>query len=351
MYSAQIDKTEYVIALDQKTGKKLWSVPIGPVFDFAGNAWINGPNSSPSIDGSFLYALGSQGIFVCVDIAKKDLKWKKDLIKELGGVVNPVTGGPGGWGYSSSPLVDGDQVLVAPGGPNGTLATLNKLSGAVVWRSKEIKDDATYTSPIKATIDGTPQYIYVAQEHVYGVAVKDGALLWNYKKERTADEIVAPSPIYHEGKVFVCAAKAGNELFTIAKVGAVFKATTVYANKDLSTMHGGAVFINNHVYAESDLRAWRCIDLATGKVIWTSRKPPAGSVLGVDGMLICFSESEPLVTLVEASPKGFRQLGQFKLPKESTKRKPSGRFWAHPVVANGNLYVRDQELLFCYNVK
>src|SRR5579871_5509687 len=105
---------EYVFVLDDK-GKELWSVKIAPVYDFEGNNWSRGPNATPTVDGDLLFALGSQGELVCVDKSGKE-QWRKSMAKDFGGVVNPIGGGEGGWGYCWSPLVDGEQVICVPGG-------------------------------------------------------------------------------------------------------------------------------------------------------------------------------------------------------------------------------------------
>ena len=153
------------------SGRQLWATPIAKAYDFRGNVWSLGPNSTPSVDGHFLYALGSQGVFVCVDDTGKE-KWRVDLVKSLHGRVNPVTGEGLGWGYNWSPLVAGDRVIIAPGGDDGLLAALDKATGAVVWRSKEVADECTYSSPVLTEIGGVPQIVYTAQTKVYGVAAR-----------------------------------------------------------------------------------------------------------------------------------------------------------------------------------
>ncbi|HEY1380400.1 MAG TPA: PQQ-binding-like beta-propeller repeat protein [Gemmataceae bacterium] len=340
---------EHVIALDA-AGKKLWATPIAPAYDFRGNAWSLGPNSTPAVDGRNLFALGSQGVFVCVDTTGKE-RWRKDLVKDMKGRVNPVTGSGLGWGYNWSPLVAGNLVVIAPGGDNGLLAALDKSSGAVVWQSKAVPDDCTYSSPVLAEFDGVPQIVYAAQAKVYGVALKDGGLLWAYEKKRQAEEIVAPTPIVHDGRVFVSASAAGSELIRVSRAGDQFRAETVWDTKEFANLHGGVVLVGGHLYGSHETRAWKCLDLATGTPTWEGRNPGPGSVVAADGRLYCVSQNDGTVTLVETSPEALRVRGRFTLPEQSRLRKPSGLLWTHPVVANGRLYLRDQELVFCYAVK
>src|SRR5947209_8604771 len=143
--------TEQVFALDA-SGKQLWAAEIGPVYDFKSNTWSRGPDSTPAVDGDQVFALGSQGDLVCVGRQSGKPVWRMSLPKELAGEVNNVQGGPDtakiGWGYTWSPLVDGDKLVCIPGGTGGLFAALDKKTGAVLWRSKGLTDAATYASPI-----------------------------------------------------------------------------------------------------------------------------------------------------------------------------------------------------------
>jgi outer membrane protein assembly factor BamB len=342
------DVIEHVIALDS-AGKQLWATPIAKAYDFRGNVWSLGPNSTPSVDGHFLYALGSQGVFVCVDDAGKEV-WRVDLVKDLHGHVNPITGEGQGWGFNWSPLVIGDRVIIAPGGDDGLLAALDKTTGKVVWRSKDVADECTYSSPVLADIGGVPQIVYAAQTKVYGVAVADGRALWSYEKKRQAEEIVAATPIVKDGMILVSGAAAGSEVLKITKSGSTFAASTVWSGKQFANLHGGMLLIGDHVYGADEKRAWKCFDFASGKESWETRRPGVGSVVAADGLLYCVSQDGGTVSLVEANPTAFRLKGQFTLPEQSKLRRPNAGLWTHPVIADGKLYVRDQELVFCYRV-
>ncbi|MGE3806902.1 MAG: PQQ-binding-like beta-propeller repeat protein, partial [Gemmataceae bacterium] len=188
------DKTEYLIALDVKAGKELWSAKIGDLFTWKGNSWNAGPSATPTVDGDLIFALGGQGVLLCTDTAGKE-KWRKDLPKDMGAQVNPSGGGPKdvGWGYAWSPLVDGDKLIIQPGGPQGTLAALNKTTGEILWRSKGYTDQASYASPIVATVAGTRQYINLTNEGLTGVDPKTGAVLWRYAREY--NDCVIPTPV------------------------------------------------------------------------------------------------------------------------------------------------------------
>jgi outer membrane protein assembly factor BamB len=343
------DGMEYVLALDD-TGAELWAAKIAPGYDFKGNSFSAGPLGTPSVDGDSVYAVGSQGMLVCMDAAKGMERWHKDLKKELGGVVNPIQGGP--WGFTWSPLVDGDRLIIAPGGPKGLLAALNKKTGEVVWQSKEITEPVTYSSPIASDAGGVRQYVQVVQSGVVGVAASDGKLLWHYKREDPFPDVVCPTPIAVGDQVYVTAGwSAGSELLKLTKAGDKFTVASVWDNKDLSNRNGGVVLVGGHLYGYDDTNSWKCLELASGKETWASKKLGPGSLIYADGNLYCLAEDTGIVALVEASPEGYKEKARFKLSKQSTQRKPRERIWTHPVIADGKLYLRDQEFIFCYKIK
>jgi outer membrane protein assembly factor BamB len=344
---------ELVIALDNK-GKQLWTAPIGKVWDFKGNTWSRGPNSCPSVDGDRLYAAGSQGDVVCVDTSKGNVVWRKSMVKDLGAQVDTVGGGPDiyAWGFSWSPLVDGKQVIVTPGGPKGLMAALDKTDGKVLWQTAKLTDTCTYASPIVVEVEGVRQYITMIQEGAVGVGT-DGTVLWEYRRENKYQDIVANTPIYHDGHMLLSASPDGNELVKLTKNGAAFKAAQVYARKARATWCGGLVLVDKHVYGAQEKRSWFCQEFLTGKNSWDAdrRAVGFGSLTYADGHLYLCGQNDDTVALIEASPEGYKEKGRFTLPKVSPLRKSNGKFWTHPVIANGCLYVRDQELLFCYKVK
>ena len=170
------NESTFVIALDIDKGTEVWSHKIGPIFtqDFYGD----GPRSTPTVDGDYLYALDGTGELVCLETAKGKEIWRKNLIKDLGGEMMTE------WGFSESVLIDGDKLICTPGGDKGTLAALDKKTGAVLWRSTELKNKAPYSSMMVADIGGVRQYIqnsFIGKTEggtVSGFAAKDGKLLW-----------------------------------------------------------------------------------------------------------------------------------------------------------------------------
>jgi len=346
---------EFLISIDVKTGKEAWAVPVGPLYQFDGNRWSAGPSSTPTVAGGLVFALGGNGDLLCVNATTGKDVWKKNLPKELEAQVNPIGGGPKnlGWGYTWSPLVDGEHLVCLPGGPKGTVAALDRKTGKLIWQSSEVKDQAAYTSPMVAEIDGVRQYIVLTNPGLFGVLAKDGRLLWRAKRDGPYGTEVINTPLVQGSFVFttVSAGNGGCELVKVSREGNAFKAESIYANKNLSNHHGNVIRVGDNIFGFSDGRGWVCQNFMDGRNLWSEKKFPAGAVAYADGHLYCYSEIDGTTALVAASPEGWREAGRMKLPQQSKLRKPAGRIWTPPVVAGGRLYLRDQDLVFCFDLK
>lgn len=349
---------EFVIALDLAKivdGKpaEAWATEIGNKFDFRGNNWSAGPSATPTIDGARGYALSGNGDLACFDIATGKLVWRKVLPVELGASVNPIGGGPKGlgWGFTWSPLVDGDQLVCVPGGNKGTVAALHKQTGDVLWQSRDLTDQAAYTSAMLAVIEGVRQYIVLTNQSLAGIDAKDGRLLWRHPQRLTTE--VINSPVIQGNLVYVTVgAGSGSELVKITRTGEQFQATSVYTSKNMANHHANVVLHKGHIFGSSQGRGFVCQAFETGELAWFERsKIPTGAITFADGMFYSFAENDGTVTLLEANTSASNVVSRFRLPALSKQKKPQGRIWTPPVISGGRLFLRDQELLYCYDVK
>jgi outer membrane protein assembly factor BamB len=329
------DGSECVIALDAANGKELWVANVASIFKETRG---DGPRSTPTVDGDRAYAMSGQGVLACVNIADGKLLWKQSM-SDLGGK-RPS------WGYTESVLVDGDQVVCTPGGSKGTLAALDKKSGKLRWQSAELTDPAHYSSIIPVDLNGARQYIQLTVQSVAGFSAKDGKLLW--KSPWPGRIAVVPTPIYRDGYVYVTSDYGVG--CKLVKIDASNKASDVYENKVMKNHHGGVILVGDYLYGYSGNVGWVCQNFKTGEEVWVSKKLGKGSIAYADGMLYCFDEGSGTVALIDASPKGWQEHGRFKLDPQSKIRSREGRFWTHPVITGGRLYLRDQELVYCYDV-
>jgi outer membrane protein assembly factor BamB len=274
--------------------------------------------------------------------------WASHLVKDLGGQ-RP------GWGFSESPLIDGDRLIVTPGGSQGTVAVLDKLTGLLIWRSKAVVDKAHYSSAILADVDGVRQVIQFTggtgskrsedrtPSRVIGLDAANGDLLWDYDKPGNPTASVC-TPIYHDGHVFGSSAYGtGGGLVRLTRAGSTFSAEEVYFERAMANHHGGIVLVDGYLYGFGS-NSLICLNFATGETAWQNRSVSKGSICYADGHLYCHGEKNQ-VALVEADPKAYVEKGRFELERLEYPT------WTHPVVCNGRLYLRDMDVLTCYDVR
>lgn len=323
-----------LIALNSADGKLVWSVKIGP----SGNPGnYNGPRSTPACDGTGVYAVGQLGDVVAVQAATGRPMWQTHLDRNLGGAVPQ-------WGFSESPLLDGNFLVVTPGGGGGSVAALNKANGQPAWRSSQLKDPAHYTSIVPVEIDKVRQYLVFTPNTIAGLLPANGQTIW--RADRRGETAVIPAPVYGNNIVFVSSGYGvGHNGFRVAGPGGRFQAQEIYKGKEITNHLGGLIAVGDHVYGVDDRGPLKCLELKTGKEVWAGGSFNKGALAFAEGMLYVRSQSGP-ISLVEASPEGFKQKGSFDQPDRSGKET-----WPHPVVFGGKLYLRDQGVLLCYDVK
>jgi outer membrane protein assembly factor BamB len=325
------DEETFVIALDEKDGKEKWATRIGVKHG------DGGPRSTPTIDGDRLYALAPRGELACLNVADGKIVWQKNMGKDFGGQV-------GGWKYCESILIDGDRLICTPGGKDAAIIALDKKTGIPIWKSKLDKPDrADYSSIVIADVGGQKQYIQFLGKGIVGIKAEDGAFLWRYNKPANGTANCS-TPLYQDGQVFAASAyNNGGGSVKLSRDGDKTDASEAYFLKDMQNHHGGMVLVGGYVYGEGKGQLY-CFEFKTGAVKWHAGKPGKGSVLYADGRLYYRNEGGPM-TLVEATPDKFVELGRFDPPKGK------GPAWAHPVIANGKLYLRHADILLCYDVK
>lgn len=332
----EIDQKEWVMALDvSQEGKKIWTAEIGPSrFDGAG---YPGPRATPTIDGNRLYALGIAGDLVCMDVQDGHIVWRHDLVKDFGGAIPQ-------WGYAESVLIDGPRLICTPGGAQNTIVALTKDDGKLVWGSP-VGDPADYSSVIKAELGKVQQYVNLTKQGVIGVAAKDGKFLWRYDAP-AAKVANVDTCIWSADTIFAASGYGvGGGLVKIEPSADGLTATEQYFTKKMQNHHGGVILWNGFLYGCSNPNLLTCLDHGTGEFKWSDRSSGKCSLLLAEGLLYCRDEKGP-ISLVEASPDGFKLKGRFEQPDRSDKNS-----WPHLVIANGVMYVRDQDVLLAYDVR
>jgi len=318
---------EYVLAFDANTGKQLWRAHTGIPFNESRG---HGPRSTPTVDGDRLYALAADGMLVCLETATGKTIWGYNIVDHFHGSIPH-------WGISESPLVDGDRVIVTPGGRGAAVVALDKTTGKLLWQSQS--DSAGYSSPMIYDAGGARRVVVFTADAAMGLDLASGKLLWKY--ERVANGVAnIATPIVHGGEIFLSSAYGTG--CVLLKTGGG-DASEVYFNRDMQNHYSTSVLVDGYLYGFS-ASILTAMKFETGVVAWRDRSVGKGSLIFADGHLYALGE-DGIVGLVEATPAGYREISRFEIPRGAYPT------WSQPVIANGKLYLRDQDNLFCYNVK
>jgi outer membrane protein assembly factor BamB len=324
--------TEYVTALDRATGKKVWEYVNGRRFE---NDRGDGPRSTPTVEGDRLYVLGGSGDLTCLEHATGRKIWSINIVQKFGGQ-NPY------WGYSESPLIVGDRILVNAGGPRASIVAVAKADGSTLWQQHN--DDAGYSSPMLLRTGSLQQVVYFTGQRALAVDPRDGRLLWSYNKVANGTANIA-TPIVRGTRVFVSSDYGtGAALLDVRAAGNIASASEVYFTRDMRNHHASSVVVGDHVYGFSS-SILTALKFDTGQMAWRDRSVGKGSLIYADGRLILYSE-DGVAGLAEANPAAYREHGRFTLPQQSGLNT-----WSHPIVAGGLLILRDQDAVYAYDLR
>lgn len=322
---------EFVLAIDANTGKELWRVETGRAFHEQRG---HGPRGTPTVDGDRLYALAADGTLVCLEAATGKKIWGFNIVERF------RSDAPH-WGISESPLVEGDRVIVTPGGSGAAVVALDKMSGKILWQSQS--DRAGYSSPIAFDAGGARKVVAFTGDGAISLDVKNGELQWRYNKVSNRTANIA-TPIVHDGFVFLSSDYGtGCALLKLAPSGGSVSASEVYFNRDMRNHYSSSVLVGDYLYGYSS-SVLTAMKFQSGEVAWRDRSVGKGGLIYADRYLYCLSENG-VMGLVDATPQGYREKSRFEISK--------GDFptWTPPVIADGKLYLREQDNLYCYNIK
>lgn len=322
-----------VTSLDRASGKPMWSVAVGSAQE---NDRGSGPRSTPTVDGDRVYVLTENGDLVCLLAADGKVVWRRNILREFNGRnIN--------WLVSESPLVDGNRLIVSPGGRNAGMVALDKMTGATVWVAKELSDEAGYASPVVGDVQGVRTIMTLTGNAGVGVRATDGKVMWRYNNVANNTANIT-TPIYSNGRVFFSSAYGtGGALLGLKATGENVSAQEIYFTRNMQNHHGGVVLVDGYLYGFNN-SILTCLEFETGKVMWRDRSVGKGSVAYADGHLYILSEDN-VVGLVEASPKAYREAGRFTISDQGWPT------WAHPAISGGRLYLRNQNVLASYDLR
>jgi outer membrane protein assembly factor BamB len=347
--TGNVGNTQSVVALDSSTGKVVWTSPIS---DTAPKHGYDGSRSTPTIDGDKLYVVSSDGAIICMSGRDGKVVWRRDFDEFKGKMMS-------GWGFSESPLIDGDRVICTPGGNSAVVVALNKATGENIWacslesssQGQGLNEGAGYASPIISEGGGVRQYVQLVGKGLIGVRARDGKLLWQYTRVANTTANI-PTALVEGDYVFTSTGyNTGSALLKLVSSGqGEVKAEEVYwlESKDLQNKHGGMTLVDGHIYCGHGNGDGKpiCVELMTGDVAWGPERADGRgetSTIYADGHII-YRREDGVVILAKATPEKFEVVRTFKPSFQQ------GASWAHPVIANGVLYLREQDKLMAYKI-
>ena len=341
----------WAFALNRNTGEIIWRQPVGRAGTGLGAGGRQAAQNSvgslgtPACDGESVFVMGQYGDYVAYNMKDGKELWRKNIFTDLGGDIQA------GWGISPSPIIDGDKILLPIGGSGGTLGAFDK-TGKLLWRTAGITNPMSYTSAVRVEIGGVRQYMLLAGIPgrdrggvLAGISPTDGKVLWRI--EFPGSVAICSDPVLCGDVVMAgCGYGVGAGFYRITKEGNAFSAAQIHFDESLLSHHGGIVAVKDHFYLLSDRKGLTCIEAKTGNIVWENRSVGKGSLTYADGKLIVRSESgDGTVAMVEATPEGYKELGRFNQPDRSDRNS-----WTYPVVVGKKLYLRDQNVLLCYDL-
>lgn len=341
--STASDGDEYLTCFDEKTGKQLWMQKTGPAWNSGRESW-QGSRSTPTVDGALVYVITPYGKLVCSKVEDGAIVWQVDFKGDLGGKKKDS------WGYSESPLVDGNLLICTPGGPESTVVALDKTTGEMVWNCKRDGDvGAGHSSVVISNVGGQKVYVQNTGGGPMGIAT-DGKLLWSY--DMNPPTAFIPTPIIKDDLVFAVGGYnlGGALLRQVPGAGGGVSVKEIYGPiKDLANKHGGVILIGDYLYAgNEDRNTVYCADLMSGEIQWRERGAGSGStsVIAGDGKLYIRFQNGTM-TLADINSETYQEVSTFTTPGSGDNNKPS---WAHPVIANGKLLLREGDSILCYDI-
>ncbi|TWT98611.1 outer membrane protein assembly factor BamB family protein [Stieleria varia] len=340
----------FAICLSLGDGSEIWKTPVAR----AGNSgdyndqWGAGPRGTPTVDGDQVFVVTDIGTVAALAKDTGELLWSTSMTADHGGQV-PT------WGYSESPLVDGDRVVVTPG-ENNFMIALDRNSGKKVWGSKGIHEPAQYVSIMRGQRKQTAFYLTASKSGLIAVDCKSGDEV--FRDTATGNQTaVIPTPILHDRFIYHTSAYgAGNTLLKIKDKPDGLSVQSVYAlsNKSMENNHGGVVLVNDVIYGftKSNGGNWMAQDMQSGDTLWEQGERPnrSGAICYADGRLYCYNDQDGTVHLAEPNRSDWISHGKLTLPKQTELDRGKGAIWTHPVVAAGKLIIRDQDLMYAYDI-
>jgi outer membrane protein assembly factor BamB len=333
----QFGQEEVVIALDAATGKTVWEYRYPSPTAGANFTEGAGPHSTPLIVGSRLFTAGSRREFFALDKMTGKLLWRHDFINEYkaGGVDR---------GFSASPLLFGNSVIIPIGDRGQTVGAFNPETGALLWKAGDFEHSPA--SPILIDVDGQAQLVVFGGDRIGGLDPTTGRTLWSHP-HRTDWGLNISTPIWSATDhllIFSSAYGIGSRAVELRQAGGKTTVTEKWAVPRIRVHIGTIIRVGDYVYASSGdfgPAFLSAMNVKTGAIAWQDRSFSRAQLLYADNKMIVLDEDGTL-GLATVSPQGLRVLGRTKILEN--------RAWTPPTLIGKTLYVRDRKTMAAYDL-
>jgi outer membrane protein assembly factor BamB len=322
---------DVVHVVDIATGKDKWTAK----YNNMGLVNYGFTRATPAFANGKLYTLSRHGVVVCFDAEKGTQSWNRDLVGDFQGK-EPF------FGYAHSPVVDGDHVIVCPGGPDAAIVCLDAITGKDIWKGGG-SDTGGYSTPVVATIDNKKQYVFLSALNIMGVDAESGKQLWSNAWRTQFDENIA-SPVVQGDTVFISSAY-NHGCLQLGISGD--KADLNWQNKLMQCHFNTPLFADGCYYANSG-RAERsgelvCLDAKTGAPCWKEQGFDTGGIVHADGVNFMLTGNTGELIMFKPDARHYHELGRMKVL--------NGPCWTPPILADGKIFVRNVDTIICLNLK
>ena len=338
LVNGEADGNSFLFAFDLK-GKMLWKSPNGK--EFMGNGFsasYPGARSTPTVVDDLVYTMSGKARLACFELATGKEKWAVDLLRDLGGLDNE-------FGFSESPLIDGELVFCFPGGAVNNMVALNRFTGKMIWTSRAMADTTSFVSPLLISLPTRKILVTMSRHYIFGLDAKNGELLWSQKIDNYKyDGDHCNTPVFSDGMLYYCTAEEnGNGMVKLELSPDGKKVKELWRNKDAANGFGGFVKSGNYLFLATAKKQLVCLETEKGSVVSTLR-PNSGSIVFADSRLYCYNDNGDMKLIAFENNK-LTELNKFKVDKGTREH------FSHPVIAGGVLYIRHGMALMAYKIR
>jgi outer membrane protein assembly factor BamB len=347
-----VEGVERLLCLDQQTGKELWKHEYSCVYTVS---YPNGPRTTPTVDGDRVFALGAMGDFFCLNVADGKVVWQKNFPKDFDAKVNT-------WGYSSAPLIDGDNVIAIVGGKDAFAVAFNKKTGDVVWTALDAEDFG-YCPPTIIEEGGARQLIVWNPTEIASLNPANGEVHWRHPFEVKAG-LAIPAPIHDKERhlLFITSFYNGPIMFDMdpskpaAKIRWRGNSDSELKTDKLHSIMPTPHFVDGHIYGVCSYGQLRCLRADDGQRVWETLKATGKGrwwnafLVRYEDKFFLANEQGDLI-LAALTPKGYDEIGRFKMLEATTPLERSRKVvWSPPAFADRCVYARNDKEIVCYDL-